>query len=211
MSFDARDLRHSYDRVADAYVATYADELTRKPFDRAWLEDWAGSLPQGARVCEMGCGPGHVADFLSTHGLEVCGLDLSEEMVRRARGLFPKLTFEQGDMRNPPSEDESWDGLVSFYALIHVERERVVETLAAWWRVLRPGGSLALAFHGGQGELHSDEWFDQPVALSVSLFEEEEMTTYLGEARFTGIHIASRPPYDFEYPTQRMYAIAHKT
>ena len=138
------------------------------------------------------------------------GLDLSDEMVRRARGLFPELTFQQGDMRRLPFEDEVWGGIVSFYAIIHVERAGVVDVLREWWRVLRPGGSVALAFHGGEGELHSDDWFDQRVALSVSLFEEEEMRTYLSDARFTEIELSSRSHYDFEYPTQRMYAIGRK-
>jgi hypothetical protein len=42
-------------------------------------------------------------------------------------------------------------------------------------RVLQPGGILLLAFHGGQGEIHSSEWFGRPVAIDVTLFEGEEM------------------------------------
>jgi trans-aconitate methyltransferase len=40
-------------------------------------------------VCDLGCGPGHVSRYLWERGVEVCGIDLSSELVERARRLNP--------------------------------------------------------------------------------------------------------------------------
>jgi len=42
--------------------------------------------PDGARVLEVGCGPGHLSIRLARqHGLDMTGLDLDPAMIERAR------------------------------------------------------------------------------------------------------------------------------
>ncbi|HEX4073202.1 MAG TPA: hypothetical protein VHX68_18620, partial [Planctomycetaceae bacterium] len=64
----------SYDRVADEYVRRIFDELRHKPLDRQLLDRFAsgvrGAGPTPRPACDMGCGPGHVARYLSEQGLE---------------------------------------------------------------------------------------------------------------------------------------------
>jgi trans-aconitate methyltransferase len=88
----------SYDRVADEYVRRIFEELQHKPLDRQLLDRFAASVRDVGLVCDMGCGPGHVARYLHEHGVQVCGVDLSAEMVDRARRLTPAVEFQQGDM-----------------------------------------------------------------------------------------------------------------
>ena len=68
----------------------------------------------------MGCGPGHVARYLQAHNVQVCGVDLSAELVERARRLNPGIEFQQGDMMALDIPDEAWVGIVAFYSLIHI-------------------------------------------------------------------------------------------
>src|SRR4051794_520906 len=93
----ADDVRGSYDRVAGEYAAHLADELDHKPLDRALLLRFA-ELVAGGAVCELGCGPGHVARFLHDAGVAVSGIDLSPRMVEEARKLNPGIDFRVGDM-----------------------------------------------------------------------------------------------------------------
>src|SRR6266850_631643 len=92
------ELRSGYDRVAEHYATEYFDELKRKPFDCELLDTFAESVRDDGPVCELGCGPGQVARYLKDRGVDVCGLDLSSEMVRVARDLNPDISFEQGDL-----------------------------------------------------------------------------------------------------------------
>ena len=72
-----KEYQVSYDRVADEYVRRIADELRHKPLDRELLERFAASVRDAGPVCDMGCGPGHVAHYLYELGVQVCGIDSS--------------------------------------------------------------------------------------------------------------------------------------
>jgi SAM-dependent methyltransferase len=138
------------------------------------------------------------------------GLDLSAEMVKVAMRLNPDIPFQQGDMLSLNLEDNSVAAIVLFYSLIHLTRPDVGRGLQEMKRVLTPGGRLLLAFHGGEGELHRDEWYGHTVSIEFRLFEVEEMSSYLESAGFVDVKILQRPPYEFEYPTRRVYAFASK-
>lgn len=210
MSETSPDLQSSYDRVAERYAEEYFAELERKPYDRGMLDEFAESVRDQGKVCEIGCGPGQVARYLKDRGVDIHGVDLSEEMVRNASRLNPDISFEQGNMLALRASDNSLAGIVSFYAVIHLQRADVTEALAEMNRVLQPGGHLLISFHEGEGELHRDEWYGQPVSIDVTLMNGEEMTDYLEAAGFEVDLIVKRQPYDFEYPTRRVYVQASK-
>jgi SAM-dependent methyltransferase len=202
-----------YDLVAEHYAAEFFEELKRKPFDRQLLDDFAVSVKEtlgNGVVCELGCGPGQVARYLKDRGLNMRGIDLSAEMVRVATRLNPDIPFQQGDMLSLNLEENSVAAIVLFYSLIHLKRQDVARALLEMKRVLTPGGKLFLAFHGGQGEMHRDEWYGHTVSIDFRLFGPEEMSSYLEAAGFADIKILQRSPYEFEYPTKRIYALASK-
>jgi len=111
-----RDIVASYDRVAERYAADYYDELSRKPFDRELLAKFASLIPRHGpcRIADIGCGPGHVARYLASLGLDVMGVDISQSMIEVARRLNPGLSFERCDMFSLPFGDPSFAGNHSF-------------------------------------------------------------------------------------------------
>jgi len=204
------DIATSYDRVAEHYAAEYFDELSRKPFDRDLLARFRQGLPLNARVCDIGCGPGHIARYLANQGFAVTGIDLSPAMVTTARRLNPGITFETGDMLKLPYADQWFRGIAAFYSLIHIERQLLPRALMELHRVLAPEGELLITFHAGEGEIHRDEWFGQPVGVHVTLFTSAEMTKALEKAGFRIGEVLERDPYEFEYPSRRAYITAFR-
>src|SRR6185437_17031665 len=95
-SLDA--IQKSYDSVADEYARHIFSELESKPLDRELLSRFAFELKGKGEICDMGCGPGHVARYLRDHGADVFGLDLSAGMLEEARRLNPDITFREGNM-----------------------------------------------------------------------------------------------------------------
>src|SRR5216684_7930749 len=91
-------IRESYDRLADEYTRRIASELQHKPFDRELLDRFAAAVAGRGDVCDMGCGPGHVARYLHDAGATVFGLDLSAGMLEQARRLNPDIVFREGNM-----------------------------------------------------------------------------------------------------------------
>jgi ubiquinone/menaquinone biosynthesis C-methylase UbiE len=105
------------------------------------------AFPTGARVVEVGCGPGPVARALASRPSmgEVVGVDPSPIFIEKARELaqsVPNLSFLEGDARALPLEDGSFDAVVFHTTLCHVPGPEIALAEAA--RVLRAGAFLAV-------------------------------------------------------------------
>jgi SAM-dependent methyltransferase len=199
--------RSSYDVVAETYATKFVDELSRKPFDREWLERFARGCPRG-RVLDIGCGPGHVGHFLADLGIDVLGVDLSPAMIDIARKRNPGMTFEVGDMRRLDHDDSSVAGIVGFYSLIHIARADVPDVLTEFRRALMAGGKLLIAVHGGTGEITSDDFLGHQARFAATLFEKNELARLMSDAGLRVDQSAERERYEFETHTPRIYIAA---
>src|SRR5205085_12052069 len=105
------ETKQAYDAIAAEYVRNIYDELQYKPLDRELLNRFAAHIPAGGVVCDMGRGPGHVARYLHERGLQVCGIDLSPEMISQARRLNRGSEFREDDMFALDIRNESCSGI----------------------------------------------------------------------------------------------------
>ena len=200
-----REIIESYDRLAEDYARAYCDEFERKPFDRRLLSRFVRNMPAGKRICDLGCGSGHVANHLKSLGAEVLGIDLSPGMVAVASKTYPSIEFRTGDMLGLDLPTGTLGGIVCFYSIIHLDRHCLGRAAAEMFRVLGDEGRALLSFHRGKGTLHDDESLGQPIAFDCTLFEPEEVTTAMEKAGFTITQVTVREPYDFEFQTTRVY------
>lgn len=76
----------------------------RKYYQRRLREIYKVSVPPGMRVLEVGCGDGELlAKLEPAYGY---GIDLSGQLIEKARSKFPGLHFETGDVSNLQLEGE---------------------------------------------------------------------------------------------------------
>ena len=191
------DLQRTYDAVADDYVAHVFDELKDKPFDRQLLDEMA---QRPGVVCDLGCGPGHVARYLFERGANVVGVDLSPAMIERARALTPEVRFEVGDMRALDVPDGAWQAIVAFYSIVHFRTAELPVVFREMRRVLAPGGFIVLAFHAGSEVVHRDEWWGHAVSVDFLFLQPDEVTAALESAGFIVERVLQRDPYpDVEF------------
>jgi SAM-dependent methyltransferase len=102
---------------------------------------------RGERILDVGCGTGQLTAAIAEAGAEVVGIDSSAAMVDQARANYPKLRFEQHDVRALPYEAE-FDAVFSNAVLHWVhEADAAVRSIA---RALKPGGRFVAEF-GGHG------------------------------------------------------------
>ncbi len=206
------DYQSSYDRIAEEYANRIAGELDNKPLDRMLLDEFAARVKGVGRVCELGCGPGHVARYLHERGVDIIGVDLSPGMLEQARKLNPGIEFQQGNMLALEVEDAAWAAIVAFYSIVHIPKTDILQALREMFRVLQPGGLLFLAFHIGAEVLHEENCWGHQVSLDLVLFGRKEVERYLGLAGFAIEDSLERDPYapEVEYQSRRAYIRAHK-
>jgi SAM-dependent methyltransferase len=173
--------RASFDAVAADYAATFADELSGKPLDRALLGAFAELVPDGP-VADVGCGPGYVTAHLASLGLDAFGIDLSPGMVEVARRTYPGLRFDIGSMLGLGLADGSVAGLVSYYSIVNLPRSELPAVFAEFARVLAPGGVLLMVFQVGDEDRHGTEWLGHAIDLHVYRNQPDAIAGLLAEA-----------------------------
>jgi SAM-dependent methyltransferase len=204
-------IRDNYDCVAAEYARRIYGELAHKPLDRQLLDRFAAATAGHGKVCDMGCGPGHVARYLHDAGAEAFGLDVSPAMLDEARQLNPGMAFEQGDMLALDLDADSLAGITAFYAIVNLPPAALPGVFGEMHRVLQPGGLLLLAFHIGDETRHVTEMWGCAVSLDFYFFPPAEILRLLTEAGFAIEETFERDPYpDVEHQTRRACIFARK-
>jgi ubiquinone/menaquinone biosynthesis C-methylase UbiE len=203
------DTRRSYDAIAVDYAARYSHELVTKPLDRAVLAAFAQIVGPGARVLDVGCGPGRVTAALAAHGLDVCGVDLSPGMLAVARAEYPGLDFREGCMTRLEVSDATLAGLVAWYSLIHLPDELLPAVFDEFHRVLAPGGHLLMGFQVGDEPKRYTEAFGHPVALEFRRLQPDRIAELAESAGFSIRMRLVRAPEPDE-PTPQAHLLASK-
>jgi ubiquinone/menaquinone biosynthesis C-methylase UbiE len=110
--------------------------------------------PAGKRILEVGCGMGRLFPGFEEMGFdEIWGIDVSREMLERARALCPvtRANFVLGDGQSLEGlESQYFDFCFSYNVFPCVPHVHIVmRYLEEVERILRPGGAFQLHFRGG--------------------------------------------------------------
>ncbi|QDV36132.1 class I SAM-dependent methyltransferase [Tautonia plasticadhaerens] len=155
-----RELASAFDDQADRFerapVQSDPDALARLVS--------AADLSPNALVLDSGCGPGLVAEALLEAGHRVVGVDLSHEMIDRARRRCERFggnaTFLLGSIHDPElSRFAPFDASVSRYVLHHIQDPLLFVVRQA--TLLRPGGVLVLSDHTTDPDPEARSWHQQ--------------------------------------------------
>ena len=213
MNKELMSIRESYDGLADEYARRLIDELQGKPLDRELLTRFLAQVNGRGEVCDMGCGPGHIARFLRDRGARVFGLDLSPRMLEQARQLYPDILFCEGNMMALDLPTDSLAGIVAFYAIVNIPKKLLAVVFREMHRVLEPGGLLLLAFHTGDETVCLPELWGQPISMEWFLLPTSEICRSLEAAQFVVKEVIERGPYapEVEAQTNRTYIFARKS
>jgi SAM-dependent methyltransferase len=103
----------------------------------------------GERILDIGCGTGHLTAKIAATGAQVTGIDLSPEMIARAREAHPSIHFEVGNAGKLKYVND-FDGVFSNATLHWVtDPEPAVASIS---EALRRGGRFVAEF-GGKGNV----------------------------------------------------------
>lgn len=131
-------------------------------------------LVRGRDVLEVGCGTGLILQRLACLARTARGVDLSEGMLAKARARG--LDVVQGDATRLPFPDASFDVVVSFKVLAHVQDIRAA--MAEMARVVRPGGYVAVEFYNRRSIRSLIKAFKRPDPIGGGVDDTAVYTRY---------------------------------
>ncbi|GAA2173866.1 class I SAM-dependent methyltransferase [Agrococcus versicolor] len=142
------EMQALWDREAVTFDDAPDHGLRDPAVRRAWTDLLLPLLGgHGRRVADLGCGTGTLSALLATEGRHlVHGVDLSPEMVRRARAksvqVLPQPIFTVADAADPPLPTAMFDAVLSRHVLWAMPDPSAA--LRRWIELLAPGGVLIL-------------------------------------------------------------------
>jgi SAM-dependent methyltransferase len=140
------------DDAATGQISTAAAEIYEAFFVPALFAQFAGpvadatGVQRGQAALDVACGTGVLARALAARvgdGGRVVGLDRNPGMLAVARAAAPRIDWRAGMAEALPFEAAEFDAVTSAFALMFFEDRATA--LAEMWRVLRPGGRMAVA------------------------------------------------------------------
>ena len=143
-------------------------------------------LSSSDRILDLGCGEGWACRLMARRapgGCLIAGLDISDEMIRRAREKSHSLSnvsYHCGQAHCIPRRENYFSKIISIESFYYFERQDQV--LRELFRVMQPGGQIYLLLCLFQEDPQPKTWFDD-VALPVhnrSISEYEDMMRRTG-------------------------------
>jgi SAM-dependent methyltransferase len=110
------------------------------------VRDRVGPLAE-LSVLDVGCGTGTTDQFLVSRVGGLHGVDISEEMLEKARANVPSGTFRWYDGEKLPFRDETFDVVLAICVLHHVPVAQRFKLVSEMVRVTRSHGVVAIFEH----------------------------------------------------------------
>jgi SAM-dependent methyltransferase len=140
-------------------------------------------------ILDVGCGAGWLVPLLAEQVPEgrVVGMDISDEMIRRARRNYAELDsalFVVGEAEDIPWDANFFTRVISVESAYYWPDPR--RALLEIFRVLRDEGSAWLLLNYYRGNPHAHQW-GEILTVPAQLLSAEEWAAMCREAGFTGV------------------------
>ena len=172
-------LRQAYASVAELYIELFGTSQQVHADDLAFIGRHLTDRP--GTVLDLGCGPGHITDYLRSLGLDATGIDMVPEFIAHAQAAHPGGSY------------------LRFAGLLEFPRG----VLAEFRRVMAPAGTLVVAIFVGDEVAAFDHKVVTAYRWSVDEFSER-----LARAGFAEVERLQRPSDGTHRPHAAIAAVA---
>jgi SAM-dependent methyltransferase len=175
---------------SNGYEGVAAEFLARRGSSRSTgvgvnaVRKWARTLPGGASVVDLGCGPGFpITEVLVAEGLNVFGVDAAPSFVQAFQGNLPNTPVVCEAVQDSGFFDRTFDGVLAWglmFLLSAEDQRRLIQRIA---EILVPGGRLLFT-----STAEPVEWNDAMTGLESCSLGAEEYRRHLSAV---GLSVAS--------------------
>ncbi len=129
-----------------------------KTIDASWTEPaeevyfllhrWRGL--HFSSVLDLGCGMGRHSLLFAQHGFQVTAIDISESGLKKLSESAIKMNISistvQTDVKDLPLRNESFDAVLAYHSIYHLDSDGIDRAIDEVHRVLKPKGEAFLTF-----------------------------------------------------------------
>ncbi|MDD3340842.1 MAG: class I SAM-dependent methyltransferase [Bacilli bacterium] len=169
----------TYDLIAEKYKMEFENDLS----DQIYIDKFLEYVKTGT-ILDIGCGIGHLTNYISQKGFQITGIDLSTHMLEIARQSYPNIEFLKMNMRDLQFDSNYFTGIFAAYSLFHLPLEEMKQVLATCKRILKEKGFIILFLQEGTGDHVIREPLLPEKNTYIQYIEEFEIVHMLGEAGF---------------------------
>lgn len=137
----------NYDQIADAYIKS-RDDIPEAFIDNLELR---GIEISGAKIADLGAGPGYLSDMLSKKGAIIDAVDPTKDFIKFAKKQFKnnqRIKFMEGTAEKSGLPSQTYDIVIVMRAWHWFDRDEVIDEVK---RILKPGGFLVVGDVGFTG------------------------------------------------------------
>ena len=159
---------------------------------------YATLFVKGGVILDVACGEGYGSFLLAQHAKHVVGVDISAEAIRHASHTYVQenLQFKEGSLGSiPVGPDASFDGVVSFESIEHVDEEEQRAFLGEVKRILKPDGFFLISTPNKLAYSDIPAYTNE---FHVKEFQVSEIRSFL-EARFRYVKLIGQRIYPVSY------------
>lgn len=163
-------------------LAVYAERAQdyAKRFGKAGegphMTAFLAEVPNGGRILDLGCGPGHTTAAMKRAGYQVDALDASPELAAIAKAEYDVdvkvATFDTLD------DVALYDAVFANFSLLHAPKAEMPNHLRRIARALVPNGVFHIGLKRGTGEKRDG------IGRFYAYYEPEELSDLLDAAGF---------------------------
>lgn len=153
-----KETQETYKKFAAEYVVHYERKqktvnLSRSRTIDPFISYFKENNLKG-KILFAGCGSGRDLQIAENLGFKVCGIDISQQMLKIARDFDIKSSLQVMDLLNMKFHPNSFDGIFCESALSHIKKADLSEVLSKFHSILNPKGILLSTFRLGNGNVY---------------------------------------------------------
>jgi ubiquinone/menaquinone biosynthesis C-methylase UbiE len=153
-------------------------------------------VPKGTKVCDLGCGDGYASFKLAKAGYDVLGVDISEEMIEKARQqrIEQNLIFKKGDISNVEEADASFGAIIAINSIEWTEQP--LKVLNEMKRLVKPAGYACVGILGPTAMPRNNSYrrlYEEPVICNTMMpWEFEQLAKENGWEKLADLPVYKR-------------------
>lgn len=204
MSKDKTDITiETYDNIVKEYISYFKTKnLNGKVQFQREIDFMCSKLNNDARILDVGCAIGDYPKYLTekcNNNFDVIGIDSSKNMIEVAKQNAPKAKFEVRDIRKLEFSKETFDAIICFATLIHVNDNECIKILDKFDEVLRKDGLIAInvmEWLNDEKEIFEDEPFNPRYKTYFNRYKKEFFTEYFQNKNYTVLEFFDNPLFN---------------